>query len=162
MVALTIISAIASIIGASVSCASACRSGKHRSESERIKNQLIDRRETSELSKLQASCRKALNSMKKYGHSSTLSNLAGTDPAKDSAKVQDFAAMIKEHRSLFGNKTPNEADRIHKELLRHVEDFVNLPDAESRQEHGKHINILLSTIAASIKDLLDNKRGTFH
>ena len=156
---LTIIGTIASIIGALVSIIYA---SKAKDAAKRIRAQLIDQRKTSEISKIQASCKKALGSMVKYGPACTPTSLSGISTEKDSFDVQEFILLIREHRTHFDNKTLNEADEFCNVLIPLLESFANSSTTEDQQKFGKQIVMNLSSISATIKKRLDSRRETVH
>jgi hypothetical protein len=159
---LTVIGTVASIIGAWVSVKYASKATDAAKEAKRIRAQLIDQRKTSELSKIQASCKKALDSMVKYGPASTPTSLAGISTKKDSFDVQEFILLIKEHRTHFDNKTLNEADKFCNVLIPLLESFANSSTIENQQKFGKQIVMNLSSISATIKKRLDSRCETVH
>ncbi len=170
MEALTIISAMASIIGAYIAYDQASKAKSSADEAKRVRAQMVDHRQASELSNIQSSCKKALDSMKKYGPAFTPSRLAGinnnlTDSfdaqvfsQRDGTDVQDFIYLLKEHREYFGNKKPNEADEFCDVLTPLLENFSGALSPEDRKKYGKQIATNLSSISAAIKKRLDNKR----
>ena len=155
---LTVIGTVASIIGAWVSVKYASKASDAAKEAKRIKSQLIDQRKVSELTKLQVSCKRAQNSMAKYGPASTQAGLAGNSTANDSRDVQDFILLLKENRSHFGNKTPNEADDFCSVLTPLLDSFAQSSAPNDQRDNGKQIVIHLSSFAAAIKTRLDSKR----
>ena len=70
-----LLGAIASIFSAVISFWQAKKSRKAAREAKEVRKELIDHRKTSELAHLQAVCKKAQNSIGKYGPSSIPSNL---------------------------------------------------------------------------------------
>ncbi|MCK5270229.1 MAG: hypothetical protein KAJ46_05560 [Sedimentisphaerales bacterium] len=154
---ITTIGAIASIIGAGASWRQASKARSAADEAKRVRAQLIDHRKTSELAIIQASCKNALNSMKKYGPAFTKDCSAGASPIGDSKDVQEFIFLLKEHRAYFGNRNPNEADEFCNALTPLLEDFSKSSSVEDHQRYGKQIVTHLSSIAASIKKRLDSK-----
>jgi len=162
MDALTIISAIASIIGAYIAIKHASKAKGAAEEAKRVRKQLIDHRKASELSKIQASCKKALNSMMKYGPASTPSSLAGISTQNDSFDVQEFIILTKEHRAYFGDTRFNKADEFCRVLTSLLDDFAQASTPDDQRKYGKQLITHLSSINAYIKKLLDSKRETVH
>ena len=97
----TIVSAVASLLGAGIAIWQASKAKSAAREAERVKEQILDHRQTSELSKIESSCRRAQNAMVKYGPASPLNSLLGVDPEHDAKEVQDFLLLITEHRDYF-------------------------------------------------------------
>jgi hypothetical protein len=162
MVYITIISAIASIFGACCAWRQANKAKDSAEEAKRARSQMIDHRKTSELSIIQASCKKALNTMKKYGPASSPSHFTGAISENDSKDVQDFIFLLKEHRAYFGNKSRNEADEFCDALTPLLVKFSSSSSSEDLQNYGKLIVTHLSSITAAIKKHLDRKLNTVH
>ena len=162
MYIITIIGAIASIIGAGFACWEASKAKGSADDAKRVRTQLIDHRKASELTNIQASCKRALESMKKYGPASTPYSLLGNDSQKDGNDVQDFIFLLKLERAHFGPKNPNEADEFCDVLIPLLEDFSNSSLPEDYIKYGKLIVINLSSITAAIKKRLDSKREAVH
>lgn len=158
MEALAIISAIASIIGALIAGKQATKAKSSANEAKRVRAQMVDHRQASELSKIQISCKKALDSMKKYGPASIPSSLPEINNQNDGADVQEFIYLLKEHREYFGNKKSNGADEFCDVLTPLLEEFSRSSSPEGYQKYGKQIAMNLSSISAAIKKRLDNKR----
>lgn len=151
---------LASLGGAWVSLWQASQSRTAADEAIRIRSQLVDHREASELAHVQAVCKKAQKSMEKYGPGSVPSSLMGISPASDAADVQDFWVCLKEQRAHFGKALPNEADQFCDVLTPLLDKFAQATEPQPLREHGKQIVVHLSSIAAVIKKQLDGKRET--
>ncbi len=151
---------IASLGGAGVSLWQAARSRRAAAEATRIRSQLIDHREASELAQVQTVCKRAQKSMAKYGPGSVMSNLVGISPASDAADVQEFIVCLKELRAHFGLARQNEADQFCDVVTPLLDRFAQAESTEALRENGKQLVVHLSTISAAIKKQLDGKRET--
>jgi len=151
---------VASLGGAGISLWQAMQSRTAAEEAIRIRSQLIDHREASELTHLHALCKKAQKSMEKYGPGSVPSSLSGISPANDAADVQDFIVCLKEQRAHFGAARSNEADQYCDVLTPLLDKFAQAHSADGLRENGKQIVVHLSSISAAIKRQLDGKRET--
>lgn len=158
MEGLTWIGTVVSIIGAGISIWQAIKSKSAATEACRIRSLLIDHRETSELSQIQASCRKAQKSMEKYGPGSVADNLHGISPANDARDVQEFVLYLREQRDHFGRNPPNEVDNLCDLLLPLLDEFAQAADPMMLRDKGKQIVIHLSGFSSVIKLRLDQKR----
>lgn len=160
MAQLTWLGTIASIVGAGISFWQSVRARSAADEAVRVKTQLVDHREASELTQLQTSCKKAQKSMEKYGPGSTPASLVGISHEKDAADLQEFIICFGELRGHFGQGSPNQADIFCKALTPLLDDFAQSNSNIEMRQKGKVIVIQLSTIAAAIKRQLDVKRET--
>ena len=160
MEVLTWLGTILSVIGAGISIWQAIRSNSAADEARRIRSLLIDHRETSELSLIQASCRKAQKSMDKYGPGSAAHNLHGISSANDARDVQEFVFCLQEQRAHFGETQPNQVDNFCNVLVPLLDEFAQAYDPNLLREKGKQIVLQLSEFSAVIKLHLDRKRET--
>jgi hypothetical protein len=151
---------LASIGGAGISIWQALRSRSAADEAKRIRSQLVDRREASELAQVQTVCKKAQRSMEKYGPASVPSSLSGVSPGKDAQDVQEFCIILREHRAHFGARQPNDADQFCEVLMPILSAFAQADGVSAMREHGGLILTHLSSFAAVIKRQLDRKRET--
>ena len=158
MSVLSWVGTLASLGGAGISVWQASQSRSAADEAIRIRAQLIDHREASELAHVQAVCKKAQKSMEKYGPGSVPSSLVGISPASDAVDVQEFIVCLKEQRAHFGNAQANEADQYCEVLTPLLDKFAQAGSPQKLREFGKQIVVHLSSIAAAIKRQLDGKR----
>lgn len=159
---IAIIGTIASIAGALVSIWHSIRSKNAANDAIQVRREFIDHRKTSELSHLQASCKRAQKAMEKYGPGSIPSSLKGISPDNDARDVQDFLLMTNEYRSYFSNKKPSEADSFCNTMNPMLDNFAQSQKSDELREYGKQILINLSTMASVIKRKLDTKRESTH
>ena len=157
----TIIGTVATIVGAVISFWQAGISKNAAKDAKRIRAELIDHRKTSELSLIQAVCRKAQKSMEKYGPASSPSSLIGVTPEKDAQDVQEFLLLLMENRAYFGNKSPNAADEFCERINPLLNSFAQSVNAEAR-EYGSQILLLIGNMASVVKRLLDTKTEIVH
>ena len=156
---LYIIGAVASVGGACVSIWQAYRSKSAADEARRVRTQLVGHRKTSEFSKLQAECKKAQNSIEKYGPGSVSEKLYGASPEIDAGEVRSFMLLVKEHRGLFDVKTPNSADQFYDNLAPILDKFSQSADqVDLLHEFGKQVLSHLNGMSSVIKDNLDRER----
>lgn len=146
------------MMGAGISIWQAFRSKSAATEARRIRSLLIDHRETSELSIIQASCRKAQKSMEKYGPGSAAHSLNGISPENDARDVQEFILCLREQRAHFGETYPNQVDILCDVLVPLLDGFAQTYDPILLRDKGMQIVLQLSEFSAVIKLHLDRKR----
>lgn len=151
----TIIGTLASSLGAVIAIWQAAKAKKSAEEAERIKNQIVRHRATSELSQLQALCRKAQNAMVKYGPASSSSSLQGVDRGKDAQEVQEFILFVKEHREYFGQTSKNQADILCDSINVLLNDFTEETLPLKQKELGTKILRRISDFTSVIKTKVD-------
>ena len=157
----TILGAVASLFGAGIAIWQASKAKSAAREVDRVKKQILDHRQTSELSKIQGSCRKAQNAMAKYGPASSLNSLSGVDPEHDAKEVQDFLLLITEHLDYFKNKFKpdlwNEADSLCNKIHPMLNEFVDETEGKRRKANGTKILLELNQFSSTIKKLVDTQ-----
>ncbi len=78
-IVISVAGALASIIAAAIAIWQASKARSAAGEAEKIREQMIGQRETSELSQVQVNCRRAQNTMVKYGPAATNSRVYCTN-----------------------------------------------------------------------------------
>lgn len=154
---LTIIGTLASLLGAGIAIWQSIQAKAFASQAERIKNQLIGYRATSELSQLQAGCKKAQNSMAKYGPGSPSSGLKGVEPENDARDVQEFLLLVKEYREYFKERKRNQADALCEAINPLLKNFSDETNPLKQKELGTEILFHISDFTSVIKKLVDSK-----
>jgi hypothetical protein len=154
---LTIVGTLASLLGAGIAIWQSVKAKASANEAERIKNQIFGYRATSELSQLQAGCKKAQNSMSKYGPGSPSSSLKGVEPENDARDVQEFLLLVKEYREYFKERRRNQADSLCDAINPLLKDFSDETNPQKQKDLGTQILFLVSDFTSVIKKLVDSK-----
>jgi hypothetical protein len=164
---IAIVGSIASVIGAGIAIKHSRAAKTAAQEAKEARAQIIDHRETSEITKLEYSCNDAQSSMEKYGPGSSPKSieakLSGTTPEADADKVQTFMLLVNEHRLIFGSKNQNLADEFVKSIREDLDKFSQSYDSPKQmKEHGTDLLMRINTMSSKIKKILDKKRETLH
>jgi hypothetical protein len=152
-----IVGTIASIGGAGISIWQANNAQTAAKKAKEIKEQFIALRSSSDAAELQAFLRKAIKSMEKFGPASVPANLRGITPSKEAQDVQEFMAMLKQDRALFGKANPNIADQSCEKLGIALNEFAQSQNEADLRTNGSKLYIILMEISPSIKTLMDAK-----
>lgn len=157
----TIVGAVASLLGAGIAIWQASKAKSAANEAKSVKEQILDHRQISELSKIQSSCRKAQNAMAKYGPASSLNSLSGLDPEHDAKEVQDFLLLITENRDYFKHNIKpnlwNEADSLSDKIHPILIEFVDETEGKKLKASGTKILLELNQFSSTIKKLVDTQ-----
>ena len=155
----TIVGVVASLLGAGIAIWQASKAKSAAREAKRVKEQILDHRQTSELSKIQSNCRKAQNAMAKYGPASSINSLSGVDSEHDAKEVQDFLLLITEHRDYFKHRIKpnlwNEADSLCDKMHPMLNEFVDETEGKKLKISGTKILLELNQFSSTIKKLVD-------
>ncbi len=157
---LTIVGTVASLLGAGIAIWQSIKASASAREAEKIKNQIIGHRTVSELSQLQARCKKAQNSMAKYGPGSPSNSLKGVEPENDAGDVQEFLLVVKEHRDYFKARRKNQADILFDAINPLLNEFSDETNPLKQKELGTKILLHISDFTAVIKKLIDSNVQT--
>jgi hypothetical protein len=152
-----LIAGVASIAGGIFSFWQAKKSQSAATRAQEIKDQMIANKSTSDMSELFSSYRKAQRSMEKFGPGSVPSTLKGITPTNETRDVQEFYALLKQYRGLFGQNTPNKADTYCENLSAALEAFAQSQNERDLHKNGKSLYIMLVDISPDIKTLMDER-----
>ena len=155
----TIVGTAASLIGAVIAIWQASKAKSAASKAERVKEQIIDHRQISELSNIQSSCRKAQKAMAKYGPASSTISLSGINSERDAKEVQEFLLLVTENREYFKHELKpelwNEADALCRKIHPIINEFVDESESKAIKNRGTKILLELNQFSSIIKNLID-------
>lgn len=152
-----LIAGMASIAGGIFSFWQARKSESAAKRVQEIKAQLLTNKETSEVTELLSVHKKAQHSMERFGPGTIPSTLNGITPANETCDVQEFFALLKQHRNLFGQNKPNQADEFCDRLTIALEAFAQAKNDKDLLKTGKDLYILLVDFSPVLKYLMDEK-----
>jgi len=152
-----IITGLASLGGAIISIWQARNSKSAAKQVQEVKDHLIANKKTSEISGLFVACNNAQRVMEKFGPGSVPSNLIGITPSKEAQDVQEFYAILKQNRELFGQSERNKADSYCEKLNSSLDEFALSQNENDLRKYGKDLFLVLVEISSEIKSLMDNK-----
>lgn len=155
--AISIIGSIASILGALWAWKEAKKSKTAADLAQRIKNQLIGHRKTSELSELQALLSTAQKKFTKYGTSNPKA-LAGIDHHADSDSLLSFMHTLKSYNEYFEGENENVADRFYDDVNKALQLFRKTNSTNSISEHGNSILNKLVNFSPILKREFTSKK----
>lgn len=98
----SILGAVASLVGASVAIWQAIRARHSAAEAKVVQDQMVKYDRTLELGSIRSALRRAQQAMQKYGPASTSGTLRGVDHQRDATRVQEAVAVLREHADILG------------------------------------------------------------
>ncbi len=158
---ISLIGTVFSIVGAVIAIGYAKISKTEAKKIESVRNQIIEKRETSEITELNSACKGALNAMKKYGSGLSAADKVGVSFEKDIQVVQEFVFLITENREYFGKKSTNTADEFCSILNPIMDNFSQAKDDKERHKYGTDLCNHLSKMTSVIKSLLNKSREKY-
>ena len=160
MDALTILGSIASIGGAIWAWRKASLASKSASLAEQMKNEILERRLTIELTKIHTKTSHILKLVGKIGPSATNKTLKGVDCQIIALELQDFMVFIKEHSNLFlDNNEHNTAHLLCETLQPYIEELAYANTFEKKKEVGKQVFYTINNFLPQVKRLIDKKQN---
>lgn len=154
---ITIIGTIVSVIGAIITVQQAVKAAKSADKAERIKSQIINLQNNTELSELQTRCKKAQNSMSKYGFGVAANTLRGVETKDDAQNVQEFLLLAIEYRTHFEQNGKNLADVLFDNVSINLQLFSDERKPAMQKELGSKILSEITNFTAVIKKVKDSK-----
>lgn len=158
---LGIAGAIASIIGAWWAWKSARNASRAASEADMALTEIRTRSTLGEVSELIALERQAVAAMAKYGPGSTPEAVAGADMNRDAHDVRSYLATLKRHRLIFGDRHPNDADRLCTKGFELLEHIAAAKKFEQKRNAASSLYVELSGFSYLLKSQYDVHRLGF-
>ena len=155
---LSIASSLVSIGGAIWDYHEAKESAKSATQVEIIRNELIDRREMIEVSKVYTNTIEILREISKFGPTSTTINVRGINASDVAKKVEEYSRFLNEHSNHFDALFSNNAKNLCDLLKQYLEKFADADTFEDRKSAGKEIYYLIENFLPQVKRLLDRKK----
>ena len=131
---LTICGSVASLVGAVFSWRKARLAEISALDATRVRDQVLGHKQTLELSRLEASCRKAQNAIRKYGPASNETSLQGVNHTADAEVVQEFLLLLGEHKDLFKTPDGNDAEKMCESVNSLLDKFAQAESVDTRRE----------------------------
>lgn len=155
--AISVIGSIASILGAIWAWKEAKKSKTSAELAQRIKDQLIGHRKTSELAELQALLSTAQKKFTKYGASNPKA-LAGIDHHADSESLLSFMHTLKSYNEYFEGEHENVADKFYDDIEKTLQLFRTSSSINNITEHGNSILNKLANFSPILKREFTSKK----
>ena len=155
---ISIASSVASIGGAIWAYHGARESAKSATKAEIIRNELVDRREMIEVSKVYTNTVEILREISKFGPTSTSITVKGIKASDIAKKVEEYSRFLNEHRSHFDTLFANNAKDLCDLLKQHIENLSDAERFEDKKRAGKEIYYLIESFLPQVKQLSDGKK----
>jgi len=147
---------VVGVIAAGVAIWQAFQAKRAASEAVRMRDEIVSNQEMTGLARMQQICRKAIDSLKKYGPAATTRSLSGIDPERDAADVQDLLAFVQEHATILKGKTGVEFCKTMQPLL---QTFANSLSERDLQKHGLAVYQQLQNFLPYLTDTVESREN---
>ena len=155
---LSILGSIASIGAAIWSFIEAKKSINAATKAELLRDELIHRRKTVEISQVYAETKRVLNVVSKVGPSCNIQLLKGINCADIAKEVEIFSSFILEQSGHFSEDFYNTAKVLSTDLKNDIESLAEASSFEDKKKFGKNIFYKIQTFTPIVKKLSDEKR----
>jgi len=153
---LSIIGAIASIVGAWWAFYEAKKATKAASEAEIVRNEIIERRKIIELSQVHNETNRILNIVSKVGPSCNEEVLREINCADIAKQVEEYSRLLNEQSSHFSSLFENEAKKLCTNLNEDIEALSEAKSFNEKKQAGKSIYYKINRFLPTVKTLTDN------
>nr|WP_319401861.1 hypothetical protein [uncultured Carboxylicivirga sp.] len=154
MDAFTIITGLASIIGAIIAISEARKAKNSAEIATSAKNEILDIKNTEEISKVYSETKNIIKELRKVGPTATATKIKGVDNNEIASRVLEYSSLLNEHKSIFNQQ--NEVDSLCNKLKTPVQKLANAKDADEIINQGKKIYNLINNHLSQIKKELDD------
>lgn len=154
----TIIGTIASILGALISIFEAFRSKRYANEIKKIRDSIVLKRETIEVSNIHQETKSILDRISRIGPSSNFQTLRGIRLNEITSHLEKFILLLIEQRNHFNISSENIAITTSDQLKPLLEELSKAKEPKEIQEKGKQVYYTILTFLPFAKELVDSKK----
>lgn len=155
---ISVIGSIASIGAAIWAFIEAKKSINAATKAEALRDELIHRRKTVEVSQVHSETKRVLQVVSKVGPSCNEQLLKGVNCADIAKEVEVFSSFILEQSGHFGESFRNKAKNLNTELKDDIENLSEAMNFEDKKKYGKNIFYNIQNFIPIVKELSDEKR----
>jgi aspartate-semialdehyde dehydrogenase len=155
---LSAVGSTASIAGAVWAFIEARKSREYAGQSLAYRDELIERRQVIELSKIHSETTRILREVSKVGPTCTQLTVKTVNCAEVAKAVEEYVRMLNEQRSHFSDMFDNEAKVLCDELKLDIETLSEAENFEGTKAVGKNIYYKIEEFLPRVKNLTDEKK----
>jgi hypothetical protein len=154
------IGSIASIGGAIWAFFEARKASASASRAEKVRSELVTRREMVELSQIHTETKRILGIVSKIGPSSSINLLTGIDCNGIARDVEEYCRLINEHSTHYSDLFRNHALKLCNDLNDDITSLADATDQDKKKEIGTRIYHKINSFLPVAKSLADEKKET--
>lgn len=155
---LSILGSAASIGAAIWAFVEAKAAAAHASRAEKVRDELIGRREIIEVSSIHSETQRILRMVSQVGPTCTKRTTSGLDPSIIAKGIEEYARFINEHSAHFDELFKNDAKALCVALAAPIELLADAKTHEEKKKAGKDVYQLINDFLPRVKRLSDEKR----
>ncbi|WP_278377515.1 MULTISPECIES: hypothetical protein [Stutzerimonas] len=157
---ISIIGSLASIGGAAWAFIEARDASRSASRAERVRSELVTRREMVELSQIHTETKRILGVVSRIGPSSSLNLLTGIDCSSIAKDVEEYCRLINEHSTHYSELFKNHALKLCSDLNGDITSLADATQQHEKKEIGTRIYHKINSFLPVAKNLADEKKET--
>jgi hypothetical protein len=155
---ISIVGSFASLGGALWAFIEAKKSINAARKSEKVRDELINRRQMVEVSQVHSETSRILSVVSKVGPSCNAKLLKGVNCADIAKEIEVYARFILEQSGHFTDFFENKARELCDDLKDDIESLSEAIDFETKKKYGKSIYYKIQNFMPAVKHLSDEKR----
>lgn len=154
----SVVGSIASIGGAIWAFVEADKAAKSVTKAESVRDEIINRRELIEVSKVHSETTRILKVASRVGPSSDLRRLTGFNAPEIASEIEEYVRFLSEHSSHFSELFENTARDLCDSLRDDISVLADARDPQSIKDIGKVIYNKIHGFLPTVKMISDLKR----
>lgn len=155
---ISVIGSFASIAGAIWAYSEANKAKNSASKAEKIKGEIVERRQLVEISQVHAETTRILKSISAVGPTCNASKLRGINCASIATEVEEYCRFLNEQSSHFSDFFDNKAQELCQSLKSNIELLSEAKTFEEKKNAGKSIYYEINDFMPVVKTLSDDKK----
>lgn len=155
---ISVVGSIASILGAVWAYMEAGKAAKSVTKAESVRDEIINRRELIEVSKVHSETTRILKVASRVGPSSDLRRLTGFNAPEVASEIEEYVRFLSEHSSHFSELFENKARELCDSIRDDIPVLADARDPNSIKDIGKVIYHKIHGFLPTAKMISDLKR----
>ena len=155
---ISIIGSIASIGGAIWAWFQAVEASNSANKAEKVKDEIINRREVIEISQVHKETTRILQIVSKVGPSCNSSTIRGINCSNIAADVSEYSRFLNEYSSYFTDRFENKAKTLCVSLKKNIEELAEAKTFDDKKKAGKSIYYKIDEFVPIVKSISDESR----
>lgn len=155
---ISIIGSFASIGGAALAIYAANEASKSATKAEKVRDELINRREIIEVSQVHSETKRILGVISNIGPSCNPALLTGKDYSGIAKQIEEYSRFLKEHSSHFNELFENRARKLCDDINKDISALSEVHAPKEVKKIGTRIYHKIDNFLPTAKSLADEKK----
>ena len=150
----TILTGLASVIGAIIAILESKKAKKYSEIANDAKNEILDKKNTGEISRVYSETKNIIKELRKIGPTATPEKIIGINSNEIASRVSEYSSLLNEHKSIF--KDQKKIESLCRKLKTPITILAKSKVEQDIIEQGRKIYELINNYLSDIKKELDN------